>query len=231
MDNQSASGTPTSHAPHELAEQILDSAIRIAEGSSWESLRLHQIARDMDITLEVIQHFFRQKDDLVEAWYDRADRAMLADAALEDYQWLSPRERIHRSITCWLKSLGNHRRVSRDMLNYKLELGHIHLQVLGLLRISRTVQWILEAANREVVHLQRVGEEVALTGIYLATFTYWMFDDSTEAQKTTKLLDRLLRQAEYFARLAVPLGIHGYDPESQQKQSGTSGQTTEKAAH
>ncbi|MES9927782.1 MAG: hypothetical protein ABW158_06660, partial [Candidatus Thiodiazotropha sp. 6PDIVS] len=92
MDNQSASGTPTSHAPHELAEQILDSAIRIAEGSSWESLRLHQIARDMDITLEVIQHFFRQKDDLVEAWYDRADRAMLADATLEDYQWLSPRE-------------------------------------------------------------------------------------------------------------------------------------------
>ena len=207
MENQRAPGNHTDHTPHELAERILDTAVRLAEGSSWESLRLHQVARDMGITLEEIQRFYRQKDDLVEAWYDRADRAMLADAALEDYQWLSPRERIHRSIICWLTSMQNHRRVSRDMLIYKLELGHVHLQVLGLLRISRTVQWILESANRETVHLQRVTEEIGVTGIYLSTFTHWMFDDSTGAEKTGRRLDRLLRRAESLARLAAPLGL------------------------
>ncbi|MCG8035949.1 MAG: TetR/AcrR family transcriptional regulator, partial [Candidatus Thiodiazotropha taylori] len=129
--------------PDELAEKILDFAVRMAEQSSWEAIRLHQVAQEMEIDLQSVQRYYRQKDDLVEAWYDRADRAMLADAAEQDYQWLTPRERIHRSIFCWLRSMQTHRKVSREMLGYKFELGHIHLQVLGLLRISRTVQWFL----------------------------------------------------------------------------------------
>ncbi|PUB77151.1 MAG: TetR family transcriptional regulator [gamma proteobacterium symbiont of Ctena orbiculata] len=187
-----------------LAERILDTAVRLAEESTWESVRLHHVAAEMDIDLELIHRFYRQKDDLVEAWYDRADRAMLADAALPDYLTLTTRERLHRSIMCWLMSMQRHRRISRDMLIYKFELGHIHLQVLGLLRISRTVQWMLESAHRDSVHLRRIVEEIGLTNIYLASFAHWLSDNSTEAERTRQLLDRLLGRAEAAARFLTP---------------------------
>ncbi|MBT2968893.1 MAG: hypothetical protein B6D72_01040 [gamma proteobacterium symbiont of Ctena orbiculata] len=187
-----------------LAERILDTAVRLAEESAWESVRLHHVAAEMGIDLELIHRYYRQKDDLVEAWYDRADRAMLADAALPDYLTLTTRERLHRSIMCWLMSMQRHRRISRDMLLYKFELGHIHLQVLGLLRISRTVQWLLESAQRDAVHLNRVVEEIGLTNIYLASFAHWLSDNSNEAEKTSRLLDRLLGRAEAVARFLTP---------------------------
>ncbi|MCG7898390.1 MAG: TetR/AcrR family transcriptional regulator [Candidatus Thiodiazotropha weberae] len=216
---------PTDQPPDQMAEKILDYAVRLAEQSSWESIRLHQVAEEMGINLQTVQGYFRQKDDLVEAWYDRADRAMLADAAKEDYQWLTPRERIHRSIFCWLTSMQNQRKVSREMLGYKFELGHLHLQVLGLLRISRTVQWFLEAAHRDSVDLKRIGEEVVTTGIYLSTFAHWLFDDSSGAEKTAKLLDRLLRRAESFTLLtAAEKASHTHrtsDPSEQQQENGS----------
>lgn len=56
------------------------------------------------------------------------------------------------------------------MLLYKLEPGHIHLQIGGLQRISRTVQWWREAARRKSLHLARITEESLLTGAYLRTF-------------------------------------------------------------
>ncbi|MCG8003144.1 MAG: TetR/AcrR family transcriptional regulator [Candidatus Thiodiazotropha lotti] len=212
--------------PDELAEKILDFAVQMAGQNSWESIRLHQVAEEMGIDLQTVQHYYRQKDDLVEAWYDRADRAMLADAAQEDYQWLTPRERIHRSIFCWLTSMQNQRKVSREMLGYKFELGHLHLQVLGLLRISRTVQWFLEAAHRDSIDLKRIGEEVVTTGIYLSTFAHWLFDDSSGAEKTAKLLDRLLSRAESFNLLTAAAEADAYRPETsdssnQQQENGS----------
>ncbi|MCU7845978.1 MAG: TetR/AcrR family transcriptional regulator [Candidatus Thiodiazotropha sp. (ex Monitilora ramsayi)] len=220
MANQDDSKALPEDSVDALAERILDTAVRLAEGRSWESIRLHQVAIEMGIDLGVIHRFYAQKDDLVEAWYDRADRAMLADAARPDYLSLTTRERLHRSIMCWLMSMQNHRRVSRDMLMYKLELGHVHLQVLGLLRVSRTVQWFLESAHRDTVHLQRVTEEIGLTSIYLATFSHWLFDNSTESVETKRLLERLLRRAESMAQLIAPFGAKGGRQSSRTYEAG-----------
>ncbi len=68
-----------------LAQRILDTTLGLAELRSWEAIRLHDIARAMNITLDQIRECYRQKDDLVEAWFDRADSAMLKDAAESDY--------------------------------------------------------------------------------------------------------------------------------------------------
>ncbi len=197
MANQHDSSDP-------LSERILDTALRLAEAASWESLRLRQIADELAIPLEEIRRRFSQKDDLVEAWYDRADRAMLEDAAAADYLQLTPRERLQRSLLRWLDALSVHRRISREMLYYKLEPGHLHLQVLGLLRVSRTVQWLLEAARRDSVNLQRILEESGVTAIYLATFVHWMFDDSPGMERTRRFLDRRLRHAERVAGWVGP---------------------------
>jgi AcrR family transcriptional regulator len=180
-----------------LADRILDTALGLADERSWERLRLHDIAAELDIPLAYLQRCYRSKDDLVEAWYDRADKAMLAAAQGEDFLSLDKAERLHRLIMTWLDALATHKTVSGDMLLYKLEPAHLHLQVLGLLRISRTVQWFLEAAQSDTSHLQRIAEEIGLTAIYLLTFNYWMRDRSARQQATREFLRRRLDQATF----------------------------------
>jgi hypothetical protein len=88
----------------------------------------------------------------------------------------------------------------RQMMGYKLEPGHIHLQVLGLMRISRTVQWIQEASACKAANTRRVIEEV-LTSIHLMIYTYWLFDSSENQSKTRNKLDKLLTRAEKGATI------------------------------
>jgi len=177
-----------------LQDRILDKALEQAEASSWEQLHLHAVAAALNITLDEIWRYFPQKDDLVEAWFDRADRALLSAAHSADFLDLPLHERLQQVITSWLDALASHHRLTREMLAYKFEFGHIHLQALGIMRVSRTVQWFREAACHDSTGLQRIIDECALTTIYLATFARWLFDDSANNRKSKDVLNTALRQ-------------------------------------
>ncbi len=185
------------------AEAIVDCALDLAESRSWEAVRLADVARATGLSLEDIRGHFAEKEDVVEAWFDRADRAMLEDAAGTAFRRLPPRQRVHRAIMAWLTALAPHRGVTRQMILGKCEPGHLHVQIPGLLRVSRTVQWVREAAGRDATYLHRALEESVLTSIYLMTFIRWMGDDSPDAALTRRLLDRLLGIAEGVEALAL----------------------------
>jgi AcrR family transcriptional regulator len=175
-----------------LHDRILDTALEQAEAASWEQLQLHAVATALHITLDEIRQDFRQKDDLVEAWFDRADRAMLGADRGAGFPDRPLQERLHQVISRWLDALSPHRRLTREMLAYKLEPGHVHLQALGIMRISRTVQWFREAACQDSTGLQRILDESVLTTIYLATFARWLFDDSENGRRSKAFLDTAL---------------------------------------
>jgi hypothetical protein len=106
----------------------------------------------------------------------------------------------------WLTALSPRRRVTRQMILGKLEPGHLHIQIPGLLRVSRTVQWMREAAQRDTASMmQRALEETATTSIYLMTFVHWMADDSPQSARTAAFLDQRLKEAETLARLVSRL--------------------------
>jgi ubiquinone biosynthesis protein COQ9 len=193
----------TTHTdPGDLRDRIVDTALALAEQRSWETVRLHDVAAALGIGLEDIRRQFREKEDLVDAWFDRADRAMLEDAATPGFLVLSTRQRLHRVIMHWLTALSPHRRVTRQMILGKLEPGHLHIQIPGLLRISRTVQWMREAAQRDTASMAwRALEETATTSIYLMTFVHWMTDDSPQSARTAEFLDRRLKEAETLAHI------------------------------
>ncbi len=182
--------------PESLRERIVDAALALAETRPWEAVRLHDVAAALGIRLEDVRACFREKEEVVEAWFDRADRALLLATGSSEFLALPPRARLHRAIMSWLGALAPHKRVTREMIWGKLEPGHLHVQIPGLLRISRTVQWIREAAHRDATFLQRALEETGLTTIYLLTFFYWMRDTSEGARETARLLDRLLGGGE-----------------------------------
>ena len=179
------------------AQHILDSALALAEARSWEAVRLHDVAEATGVSLDDIRTHFQEKEELVEAWFNRADAAMLQDAAKPDFLRLSTHERLHRVIMAWLDALAPHRQVTRQMILNKCEPGHLHVQIPGLLRVSRTVQWMREAAHQDATYLHRALEETALTSIYLTTFIHWLSDGSPNSIRTRKLLDSLLKTAEF----------------------------------
>jgi len=180
----------------ETRDAIVDTALALAEATSWEAVRLHAVAASLGIGLDDVRAHFREKEDIVEAWFDRADRAMLEASTRADFLALTPRARLHRLVMIWLSTLAPHRRATRQMIYNKLEPGHLHVQIPGLLRVSRTVQWMREAAQRDATYLRRALEEIALTSIYLMTFARWMHDDSASSVRTSEFLDRCLGLAE-----------------------------------
>jgi AcrR family transcriptional regulator len=177
------------------AAQILDAALQLADACGWERLHLFDVAARLDVGLDAIAAHYREKDQLVEAWFDRADRAMLARSSAADLAALEPAKRLEELLVAWLDSLVAHRAVTGQMLLYKLEPAHLHLQVLGLLRISRTVQWWREGARRESRHLQRIAEESLLTGVYLRSFIHWLRHPEEDPAEFRAFLRRQLRCA------------------------------------
>lgn len=183
-----------------IREKIVDTALDLAMRNSWEKLRLHDVAAELRMNLDDVRTCFREKEDITDAWFDRADAAMLQAGTQPGFADLSPRQRLHRLIMGWLAVLSSHRRVTRQMIYGKFEPGHVHYQFAGLLRVSRTVQWLREAAHRDAVLPWRAFEETGLTAIYLATFFYWMRDESENAARTSIFLDKLLERAERVVR-------------------------------
>ena len=176
------------------ADKILDTALDLAEACGWERLHLHDVAAALNCDLGAIARHYGQKDDLVEAWLDRADRALFERAGSPDLAALSPAKRLEELLVAWLGGMAAHRALTGQMLLYKLELGHLHLQAGALLRVSRTVQWWREAARRQNLHLSRVAEESMLSAVFLRTFVHWLRNPDRDAADLRALLRRQLRR-------------------------------------
>ncbi len=216
---------------NDVPGQIVDAAIELGEQTSWKAVRLHDVAAAVGITLDEVRRYFREKEDVVDAWFDRADRAMLKEADAPDFLDLTPRQRLHRLIMTWLGALAPHRKVTRQMIYGKLEPGHLHIQIPGLMRISRTVQWMREAAHRDGTYVRRALEETGVTTIYVATFFYWMNDDSSGSAGSSRFLDGCLAVAERLDRAVYAVRRGAVEKTSGESVAQrVSGQSTDKPA-
>lgn len=141
-----------------MRDAIVDTAVELAARTSWEAVRLYDIAAGSAISLDEIRLYFREKDELIDAWFDRADSRMLKEAESTGFLDLTASERIHHLIMTWLDALAVQRKVTRQMITSKLEFGHIHIQIPAVMRVSRTVQWVREAAQRDGhIHATGIG--------------------------------------------------------------------------
>lgn len=200
-------------------KRIVDAALRVGERDGWERLRLHQVAAECDAGLDDIRRHFPEKDDIIDAWFDRADQAMLRQFDRGALDGLSPRERIRTSILTWLDTLAPHHRVTREMIAHKLEFGHIHVQFPAILRISRTVQWIREAALLDAPLPRRALEETAMTALFVKVFLCWLYDHPPGFTRSHRWLDRGLDVLETAARL-VPGGRFGGETAGADREEG-----------
>jgi ubiquinone biosynthesis protein COQ9 len=182
------------------AATILDHALELGERRGWDAVHLHDVAASLGCPLSELHAHYDQKDALAEAWFDRADQALLAAAQSPGWAALPQDQRLQRALWAWLEALAPHRRLTREMLGYKLHPEHLHLQAASVLRISRTVQWWREAAAVSSTGWRRERDEAVLTPLFVATFTRWLFDDSPGAERTRAGVARLFALGEGLRR-------------------------------
>jgi AcrR family transcriptional regulator len=176
----------------------VDTALALGDERGWETVRLYDVAESSGLSLDEIALHFREKEELAEAWFDRADQALLRAAGDSAIRALPALERLHRLRMAWLEALAPHQRVTREMIKGKLEPGHVHIQLPAVFRISRTVQWWREAARRDATFLRRGLEETVLTTIFVTTFCYWLRDDSIDFADTRRLLAWMLHKVDWL---------------------------------
>lgn len=160
------------------ADRILDTALSLAAARHWESVRLAEVAGELGVGLDAIHQHFRDKEALVDAWWDRADHHMLESAA--QFDGLPLRDRVEALVFSWLDVFAPHRRTAREMLLVRLEPGHLHIQFPTLLRISRTVQWVREAAGMHEPLPWRAMDETGMSALFIATVATWLNATSDE---------------------------------------------------
>jgi ubiquinone biosynthesis protein COQ9 len=192
--------------PQAAKHAILEVALQLASRRSWDELHLYEVAREMGMGLADIQRHYGDKDEIADAWFDVADAALLRLAHTPGWQQFPQRDRLQLAYAAWLEALAPHRRITREMLGYKLQPEHVHLQVRGVMRVSRTVQWIREAALLPEVGWRRELAEAVLTSIFLTVFTHWLFDESPGGRRTQRLLGTLLTAAHTAGSLRMPVG-------------------------
>jgi AcrR family transcriptional regulator len=170
-------------------------AVAIArEAGRWDAVRMQDVAQALGMPLAQLLRDCPDRDTLAECCFDVADQALLGLGGDPAWPHLDVRERLRRGVLGWLGALPD-RQLVRGMLAYKFQPEHVHLQALGVMRISRTVQTLREVALLRATGWRREAEEAALTSIYLATFASWLLDGSAGARRTERRLARALNFA------------------------------------
>lgn len=177
------------------AALILDTALGLAETRGWERLQLFDVADALGIGLDAVARHYADKDALADAWFARAEQAMLARSRDEDMAGLPPAERLEELMAAWLTALERHRALIPQMLLYKLEPGHLHLQLDGLHSLSRVVQWWRAGARLRGIWLNRVGQECVLSGLFLGAFSRWLRRPDQDLAAVRRYLRRRLDSA------------------------------------
>ena len=191
----------TPRREEDLAARIVDTAITMAEEGGWDNVRLRRVAGALGITLAELGHCFRDLDAVADAWFARAPAAMLAPLEPE-FAGLPARERLKILIWRWFDALAPHREVTVQMLRTKMWPYHPHHYVPMIFNLSRTIQWLRDAAGLDAGGRRRQMEEIGLTGLFLATLAVWARDDTLGQERTRRFLDRRLARADMLMAVA-----------------------------
>lgn len=192
---------PRSGGPEnrDLAAEALDAALDLAEERGWAAVRLYDIAERLGVAPNDILAHYRDLDAVADAWFRRALDAMIAPKG-DAFAARPAKERIETCLLAWFDTLAPHRRVTAEMLEGKLHLPHPHHWVPMVFNLSRTIQWLREAALLPAPYGTRRAqmEEIGLTLLFLATLRVWTRDPTANQERTRRFLRRRLTRADRF---------------------------------
>ncbi|PRY72046.1 hypothetical protein [Halomonas ventosae] len=180
-----------------LAERIMSEAVRQGEVLGWHSVRLTEVAARLELPMRAVLAEYRDLDAVANAWFLRGWQAMLDESPEGLADW-PERARLEHCLLAWFGAFSAHRRVTVEMLCHKAHPPHLHTWVPMVFDLSRTIQWLREAARLQACYGSRRAqvEEVALTALFVATLAVWARDDSHSQARTRRFLEKRLSRGE-----------------------------------
>lgn len=182
-------------------EQILDTALAMAEESGWNAVTLPKVAARMGIPASRVLEHFRDLNAVADAWFGHGLKAMLADNPAGFVGWPAS-ERLEHCLMAWFTAMARHRRVTVEMLCSKAHLPHPHTWVPMVFDLSRLIQWLRQVAYLEAPYGSRHAraEEVGLTLLFLATLSTWSRDATPDLHVTRQALHEWLARCAWLVR-------------------------------
>lgn len=176
------------------ADEILQMAMEMAQQhDNWYDFSISELADRCDTSFNAIRQHYPDTNAIANAWFAQALDAMLVELP-DELKNLPVKSRLELIIWRWFEALAPYHRVSAQMLGAKLHLPHLHHWVPMIFDLSQLVQLWRDAAGLHAGGRRRQIEEVALTGIFIATLCQWCRDSSAEQSDShAKLLELLTR--------------------------------------
>jgi AcrR family transcriptional regulator len=180
-------------------ERILDAALALIAGEGWRRLTLAAIAREAGLPILQVYRLFGSKQAILGALFRRIDEAVLREppAAEPDER---PRDRLFDLLMRRFDALAPHKAAIATLAR---ELPRDPAAaVCAAAALSRSMRWMLEAAEISTTGIAGAIAVRLAAGAYLAAMRVWQRDDSPDLAQTMAALDARLRRIE---RWLLPL--------------------------
>jgi ubiquinone biosynthesis protein COQ9 len=184
-----------------LKDRVLEAALLHAAFDGWSRRTLINAASDAGLDPTTARRLFPQGGDSLLAWLDDwADRKMLEAVADQDLLRMPVRRRIATLVRARLETLTPHREamrraaVAHGLPNNAVEAGRA---------LWRTVDRMWQAAGlggERAEGFSYYSRRASLAAVLVATFLYWLEDQSEGSAETWAFLDRRIEDVMRVGR-------------------------------
>jgi|TARA_R110002072_G_scaffold517_37_gene3287 AcrR family transcriptional regulator len=180
------------------AVEIETAALRLAAQRSWDDLSLRDIAEEAKLPLSEVFPHYRSKVAILRGFTDRIDLEVLSQAAAEkaapDAPREGPRDRLFNVLMLRFESLQPYRLALAGIA--QSQLRHPMIGLATSCQLSRSLDWMLEAAEIDCRGFGGLLRRKGIMAAYLASLRVFLRDDSDDLAKTMAALDSYLRRGE-----------------------------------
>ena len=167
---------------------FLDAVLTHVPFDGWSAISITKAARDLNMDEgEATILFPGGVRDVLTAYANRADTAMLAALDKVDMEALRIRERIATAVKARIQAVDDTREAERRALGYAALPPNVPL---GLACVARTVDLMWRAAGDTSTDFNFYTKRTLLGGVYSSTLLYWLNDNSDGYEASWAFLDR-----------------------------------------
>ena len=164
----------------------------------WTERAIAMAASELGVPADRARLAFKGAVDMIDAWFDALDRAMLAAFPPEEIAAMKVRDRIRTLILFRLEALAP----QREALRRALSILAMPLNAPSAANLAwRSADRIWRTAGDEATDFSHYTKRATLIGVYAST-TFVFLDDASEGLAETKaFLDRRLADVMRFEKV------------------------------
>ena len=180
-----------------LADRLLDATLAHVPFEGWTSLSLRAGAADAGVDWPTARRIFPGGvDNMLDLWWARNDRRMIAALAEIDLDSMRIRDRIAACVRLRLEALEPHREALRLAVS---RASLPHNAPAAAAAVWRTVDAMWRAAGDTATDFNYYSKRGLLAGVYGTTLLFWLEDNSEGRSESWAFLDRRIADV-----MAVP---------------------------